>query len=189
LHRPRLLIWLVLVTVMVLLLPGQVASTTTREYSFDLGPGDDSVDVYVYLYEQQWAVVVVAFNESAESADTKVWPLAHYVFPTKTVVETVARFEGVQYVEFTLSWDNATRMTFFLVRFIVRVFFHGQVAAQVNVSVTVYGEVPSSDTRTDPSDPIDQSGAILPMVTAGAAMVVALTLVAAVKMKRVRIVA
>ncbi len=187
-HRRGPFIWLVLGTVMVLLFPSQAASATVHEYSFDLGPGDDSVDVYVYLDAEQWATVFVEFSGSAEPAETNVWPLIHYAYPTKTVVQTIARFTDVEYVEFTLNWDNATYMTSFLVRFIVRVFFHGQVAAQVNVTVTVYGEGSSSGTQTDQSNPLDQSGAVLPMATAGAVSVAVLTLATAIRMKRARFV-
>ena len=152
---------------------GHVATVSDlREYTLTVGPELHNFgDVEIELGTKQYATVCVAYEESAESGHRSVYAQITYLFPTKMLIEAVARYEDMQNVQFTIGWDNATYSTLFLMGFIVRVFYEGATSVVANATVEMVGE--PDPTRT--SDPTDSTVEDSPLTYATAVVVGAST--------------
>ncbi len=159
-----------------------VAADDLREYTLTVGPGlYDSADVEIELGTRQYAIVCVAYEKSAESGHRNVYAQIIYHFPTKMLIEAVARYEDMQNVQFTIGWENATYSTLFLTGFIVRVFYEGATSVVANATVEIVGE--PDPTRT--SDPTDSTVEDSPLTYATAVVVGASTVTLTVLVLRV----
>jgi len=149
-----------------------VAVAELYEYTLTVGPElHNFADVDIELGTKQYAVVCVAYEKSAESGHRSIYAQITYLFPTKMLIEAVARYEDMQSVQFTIGWDNATYLTLFLTGFIVRVFYEGATSVVANATVEIVGE--PDPTRT--SDPTNSTVENSPLTYTNAVVVGAST--------------
>ncbi len=110
-----------------------------EQTSFTVGPElENSVDFIVNLDYGQSATIMVSFEDDAESGHRHVWPLIFYQYPTKLLIETVARLVNQSEASLSIGWENASYIRVFIIRFMVRVFYEGDAAVAVNISVTSF---------------------------------------------------
>jgi hypothetical protein len=116
---------------------GPIRIVTSKEQIFrSVGPGiENSVDLPLNISHGQSARVTITFDEIAEMDQKEVWPLIFYMFPTKSVVETVARFINISETSFIIGWENASFLNSFITGFMIQVFYHGSTSVLVNFTI------------------------------------------------------
>jgi hypothetical protein len=101
-----------------------------------VGPGVfNNFDLPLNISQGQSVTVTVEFDERVERDQREVWPLIFYMFPTKGVVETVARFVNQSETSFILGWENASFLNVFITGFVIRVFYYGSPAVVANFTI------------------------------------------------------
>ncbi|MHA1481246.1 MAG: hypothetical protein ACTSQZ_07480, partial [Candidatus Thorarchaeota archaeon] len=102
---------------------------------FTLDSELDTVDVDLSIARNRSVHVTVTFNESANSGETQVWPIITYMYPTKEIGETVARYVDIHFLRFNFGWINSTYSRLFLIGFAVRIFYDGSEPVSLNVTI------------------------------------------------------
>jgi hypothetical protein len=110
--------------------------TAYQQFSKSVGPGIyNSIDIPLDISQGQSAYVTITFEEKAETDQREVWPMIFYTFPTKGVLEAVARFINQSEVRFIIGFENASYSHVFISGFIIRVFYHGSTAVLANFTI------------------------------------------------------
>lgn len=96
----------------------------------------NSVDFKLSLDYGQSSQVLVSFEDDAQSGYRQIWSLVFYQYPTKLLIEATARLINQSEANFSFGWQNASYLRAFVTDFVIRVFYKGEAAVEVNISLT-----------------------------------------------------
>ena len=104
---------------------------------YAVGPEfENSVDFRLSLDYGQSSQVLVSFEDDAQSGHREIWFLVFYHYPTKLLIEATARLVNQSEANFSFGWENASYLRAFVTGFVIRVFYEGDAAVAVNISLT-----------------------------------------------------
>ncbi len=97
---------------------------------------ENSVDFRLSLDYGQSSQVLISFEVDAQSGYRQIWFLVFYQFPAKLLIETTARLINQSEANISFGWENASYARAFVTGFVIRVFYEGEAAVVVNISLT-----------------------------------------------------